>query len=38
MKYFDTHTHYDWKDFEVDRESLFQRLEKEAARDSKYWN
>lgn len=28
MLYFDTHTHYDWKDFDNDREKLFNEFEK----------
>ena len=28
MKIFDTHTHYDWKEFDEDREILFKQFEK----------
>ena len=27
MLYFDTHTHYDWKDFDNDRKELFDKFE-----------
>ena len=27
MKYFDTHAHYDWKEFDEDREKLFENFE-----------
>ena len=27
MLYFDTHAHYDWKEFDVDREKLFKEFE-----------
>lgn len=31
MKIFDTHAHYDWKEFDCDRKELFRKFEKELA-------
>ena len=28
MFYFDTHAHYDWKEFDTDREELFEKFGK----------
>ena len=38
MSYFDTHAHYDWKEFDKDREELFDKFkEKEIDKVNKYY-